>query len=308
MKQSGSSPGLSSYFERDLYGPNTYAFGFEVNDNRTGNVQFRDERRYVNGSVEGSFGYVRPDGRVIVTAFLSDSERGFLHDTRTFEVGDQQWKAHWPTKGPNVPHMPDKDLHLNVTNNEIPADKASSIKNHYGVDLNANENNSTDVGYIVVQDIIDGKVPLQTVPGKTETHVGFVAVNDFLPPNFPIVAFKLPPIMANETAIGVAEQRPATGKQTNNNNKKQSKYNEVKVNNAEKSLSIDMLVKSNTSASQAAKPEVDDVINKSKQNTADQPLPLTETSKDAAKSNGAWHAQLIDETRNDFLNKLPDLN
>ncbi|XP_053956096.1 uncharacterized protein LOC128861745 [Anastrepha ludens] len=318
IKKSGGNPATSSYFQRDPYGPDTYAFGFEVNDNRTGNVQFRDERRYVNGSVEGSFGHVRPDGRVIVTHFLSDNERGFLHDTRTFEAGEhEKWQAHWPTKRPDIhmqrPHdMPtgavvyDKDLHLNLTNSQTPENLANAIKDQHGIDVNMSGNAPENIGHAALQDIIDGKIPLQTVPGKAETHIGFETVNDLLPSDFPIVPFKLPSMLGDE--VGASKQQKSANDEQANKKNVQDKYNKAKANNAEKNLSVDMLKKNVT---QAVKSKTVDVGTKSNnmnnQTVTDKPLPSNVTPKDAASANDAWYQQLIEDTRNEFLNNLPDL-
>ncbi|XP_017473255.1 PREDICTED: uncharacterized protein LOC108364175 [Rhagoletis zephyria] len=302
IKKTGGSPATSSYFQRDPFGPNTYAFGFEVNDNRTGNVQFRDERRYVNGTVEGSFGHVRPDGRVIVTHFLSDSERGFLHDTRTFEAADhRKWQTHWPTKRPSIhtqhpPDMPtgdvvyDKDLHLNVTNSKTPEKTANAIKDQHGIDVNATGSATGDIMHTAVQDIIDGKVPLHTVPGKTESHVGFETVNDFLPTDFPIVPFQLPPMLDHTTEKSEVKAS-------------QDKYNKAKANNAEKAMNTEMLKSSVKVANGTQASKSNAAVVKIKSENV-KPLPLTEVTKDAANGNDAWYQQLIDETRNQFLNNF----
>jgi Insect cuticle protein len=53
-------------------GPGTYAFGYEVNDPATGNIQFRDEEKLSNGSVVGSYGYLTPENTLHVTKYIAD--------------------------------------------------------------------------------------------------------------------------------------------------------------------------------------------------------------------------------------------
>lgn len=280
----------------------------------------------MNGSVEGSFGHVRPDGRVIVTHFLSDNERGFLHETRTFEAGDtQQWQAHWPTKRPSIlmqrpQDMPtgavvyDKDLHLNVSNSKVPEQLASALNEQHGIDVNAGAYAENGLGNLAIQDIIDGKVPLQTKPGKTETHIGFQAVNDFLPTNFPIAPFILPPMLGDLSVGG--EQAPTkntSDPMTDETKKKQNKYNVAKENNSEKSVNVQMLEKSalnNTMFATSTKAPLLTTKatnnNNDEQIVTEQPTPLTKVTENAAGVNSTWYQQLIDQSRNAFLNNLPN--
>ncbi|XP_037044946.1 uncharacterized protein LOC119080638 [Bradysia coprophila] len=57
-------------------GPGTYAFGYEIDDVATGNKQFRNEERLRNGTVQGSYGSVLPDGTISITKYVAD-ENGY---------------------------------------------------------------------------------------------------------------------------------------------------------------------------------------------------------------------------------------
>ncbi|XP_067001104.2 cuticle protein 19 [Anabrus simplex] len=61
-----------SYNEIDHQGPGTYAFGYDIDDAKTGNTQFRQEERFPNGTVAGSYGLVEPDGNVRVVHYVAD--------------------------------------------------------------------------------------------------------------------------------------------------------------------------------------------------------------------------------------------
>ncbi|XP_066908380.1 adult-specific rigid cuticular protein 15.7 [Halyomorpha halys] len=62
----------NSYYTPDLNGPGTYTFGFDMEDAKSGNVQYRVEEKYANGTVVGSYGLVEPDGNVKVVEYVAD--------------------------------------------------------------------------------------------------------------------------------------------------------------------------------------------------------------------------------------------
>ncbi|XP_068630716.1 cuticle protein 16.8-like [Battus philenor] len=56
--------------------PGIYTFSYDVSDFDTGNVQFRSEERYPNGTVVGSYGYLDPFGRTRRYQYIAD-EKGY---------------------------------------------------------------------------------------------------------------------------------------------------------------------------------------------------------------------------------------
>uniref|UniRef100_A0A1I8PW70 Cuticle protein 6 n=1 Tax=Stomoxys calcitrans TaxID=35570 RepID=A0A1I8PW70_STOCA len=261
---------VTSYYRHNIYGPNTYAFGFEVNDKATGNIQFRDEQRYANGSIKGSYGYVRPDGSVSITHFMADRERGYLSQTQNFEPGDQaKWAANWPTKKPNIlmdkppePIQPevkyDEEEKMNLTSILLPLEP---IKAEHGIDLNPTDLEKELVNPAVLE-VINGDVPLLANNKKKADEIGFSTFNELIHPNFPIIPFELPHPEAVSKEAPVAENQLKDMAQSKSN-----KYDEQKINNAEK-----ILAAPNLQASPAEK------YVKSKENNAEKSLP-TETLK-----------------------------
>ncbi|XP_070489813.1 homeobox protein 2-like [Chironomus tepperi] len=63
-------------------GPGTYAFGYEIEDPASGNVQFRDEQKHKNGSVTGSYGVLLSNNVLHITRYIAD-HRGYRASSET---------------------------------------------------------------------------------------------------------------------------------------------------------------------------------------------------------------------------------
>ncbi|EDW33237.1 GL24693 [Drosophila persimilis] len=255
--------------------PNTYAFGYEIDDPQTQNIQFRDERRFVNGSVQGSYGYVRPDGLIEVTKYRADENGGFLAQTQSFQPGDEQAKTVWPTQRPEIiadrqkVQSPtnvtwDPKSHLNVSVSHVAADVAKQLKEQHGLDLN-HIDVAKDVLKPAVLDVVQGKAPLNN---KTKEGTPFQPVQNVIPNRFPI--FMLP---ADTDPIKATTEEPAA-----NSN---PKYNRAKTNNAEKAPQVEV-------------PESGLLP----------PRPLV----NEPPSDANWYQRIIDANRREFLANLPNLN
>ncbi|SPP85299.1 uncharacterized protein LOC117586818 [Drosophila guanche] len=271
---------VTNYFLHEPYGTNTYAFGYEIDDPQTQNVQFRDERRFVNGSVEGSYGYVRPDGLIEVTKYRADENGGFLAQTQSFQPGDEQAKTVWPTQRPDIivdrhqVQSPanvtwDPKSHLNVSVSHVADDVAKQLKEQHGLDLNHIDVNK-DVLQPAVFDVLHGRAPLKN---QTRDGTPFQPVQNVIPNRFPIVPFMLP---TDTEPIKATSEEPQPKGNFN------TKYNRAKTNNAEK-------------APQVEAPESE---------LLPPPRPLV----NEAASDANWYQRIIDANRREFLNNLPNLS
>ncbi|XP_045470744.1 uncharacterized protein LOC123678021 [Harmonia axyridis] len=69
-----------NYNHREPEGRGTYAFGYDIDDIENNNVQFRNEEKLSNGSVVGNYGYLDPNGDVVMVRYIAD-ERGYRANT-----------------------------------------------------------------------------------------------------------------------------------------------------------------------------------------------------------------------------------
>ncbi|KAH8365513.1 hypothetical protein KR093_001581, partial [Drosophila rubida] len=260
----------SNYFLHQPYGPNTYAFGYEVEDAQTGNVQFRDERRYANGSIAGSFGYVRPDARIQVTRYKADADGGYLAHAQSYAPGEQQADSVWPTKLPELlrdQHSTqpasnvswDAKQHLNVSVDEVESEVAEQLKQQHGLDL-LHIDVAQDVLQPALLDIVNGKTPLKQQPNGS---LAFETLQKVVPDELPLVPFELPAqeLLARPTAATTESQKAAE-------------------------------------------------ITELQTEVSTPPLPLLPPRPlvNSASNSSNWYKQIIEANRREFLEHLPNLN
>ncbi|KAH8350841.1 hypothetical protein KR067_000998, partial [Drosophila pandora] len=271
---------VSSYFLREPYGPNTYSFGYEINDPQTHNSQFREEKRFVNGSIQGSYGYARPDGKVEVTSYTADEEKGYSAQSQSFQKEDEKLKAAWPTQRPDILVERDRidspgnvtwdpKSNLNVSVSQVADHVAQQLKDQHGLDLN-HIDVSKDVLKPAVLDVIKGKAPAKVQP-----------VQNVIPPQFPIVPFMLP---TDQEIPKVTTESPSTVEPKKSDS---SKYNRGKTNNDEKA------------------PQVEETeAEKEKEGRLPPPRPLANSSF----SHDSWQHRTVEANRREFLANLPNLS
>uniref|UniRef100_A0A182WCF2 Cuticular protein RR family n=1 Tax=Anopheles minimus TaxID=112268 RepID=A0A182WCF2_9DIPT len=131
----------------DPYGPGTYAFGYEIEDPKSGNVQFRDEEKLSNGTVRGSYGYMQPDGSVIITSFVAD-EGGYRAKTE-IKRANGQTVASFPAPAPSGPgsqdrYFPAYDQQASTVNPAV----AAALQQQQHINLNPTYNPILDPGVI----------------------------------------------------------------------------------------------------------------------------------------------------------------
>ncbi|XP_055847112.1 uncharacterized protein LOC129912744 [Episyrphus balteatus] len=183
-------PKQSSYFYQDTEGSETYEFGYRVEDKSTENIQFRNETLFSNGTVTGSYGYLRADGIFTVVNYVAD-DKGYRtkrkkkvnknhHSKESSETQSTITTTATTTTTSEIPP-------LNLTSGTLPPLLVDKVMDQFQIDLSPDASPG-DILHPNISDIIDGKIPLK----MAAKNAGFDVVQNFIPMNFPIAPFQLP--------------------------------------------------------------------------------------------------------------------
>uniref|UniRef100_A0A1A9VMV7 Cuticle protein 6 n=1 Tax=Glossina austeni TaxID=7395 RepID=A0A1A9VMV7_GLOAU len=194
----------SDYYQSNLYGPHTYTFGYMVNNKASGNVQFRNESKYGNNTVQGSYGYVQPDQSLIVTHHFTDRAYDYSGQVKVIkpegEVKSQTINVTKPNDediDENITSIIDqKNTIQNLTDVLLPVERVNAKD---GINLNPAKLEKELINPMVLE-TVNGTLPLE---GITKDEKGFdnlqaKPVHKFIPNGFPIIPFQFP---ANEKSV-----------------------------------------------------------------------------------------------------------
>lgn len=270
-------------------------------------MQFRDERRYLNGSVDGSYGYLRPDALIQVTRYRADEKGGYSAHTQSYAPGDPLKGTVWPTQSAALPELLsntnklpaavnvswDAKSHLNVSVDELEDELADKLKTEHGLDLN-----HIDVEHDLqpeLLDIINGKTPLREQPNGS---LAFETLQHAIPDDvLPLVPFQLPAEQLLTTVAtttgGTTTMKAATMEgATVEGAAHSSKYNKAKSNNDAKAPQVAAPV--TTGETVEALPPPRPLVNPDGQSNSN--------------SSSDWYQQIIQANRREFLEHLPNLH
>ncbi|KAL5290268.1 hypothetical protein ACFFRR_009920 [Megaselia abdita] len=187
-------PAESSYLFQNPNGPETYAFGYEIKSSLNNNVQFREEEKFGNGTIQGSHGYARPDGYVSITYYTAD-ESGFHSAVESFM--DPNFSSIIKTevdKGKATTHAPSiitTDYGLMEGRDTISQSIKDSIYNQHGIDIDdASSTEGIKNLHPKIASVINGEVSLTSK--NTDDIQGEQKIGFFIPDSFHLSAFELP--------------------------------------------------------------------------------------------------------------------
>ncbi|XP_050514576.1 uncharacterized protein LOC114334953 isoform X2 [Diabrotica virgifera virgifera] len=99
----------SNYNSFQPNGQGTYSFGYEIEDPDTQNIQFRDEERKADGTIIGSYGWVKPDGNIIMVRASVEGSEGESKRYGEIEPNDLDF----PKENPILEHAIESLKYMN---------------------------------------------------------------------------------------------------------------------------------------------------------------------------------------------------
>lgn len=169
-----------------------------VNDKANGNIQFRNESKYDNNTVQGSYGYVQPDQSLIVTHHFTDRADDYSGQVKVMKTGGEvssqtinRTKINGKDVEENVTSIVDQmNTELNLTDVLLPVEP---IKAKDGINLNPAKLEKELINPVVLE-TLNGTLPME---GITKDEKGFdnlqaKPVHKFIPTGFPIIPFQFP--------------------------------------------------------------------------------------------------------------------
>ncbi|KAI9575259.1 hypothetical protein GQX74_013099 [Glossina fuscipes] len=180
QEDSGLTTQLSNYYQTNLYGSHTYSFGYEINNKASGKIQFRNESKYGNNAVQGSYGYLQRDRGLILTH----------HFTARADDCSGQMKIRKPVEDDITSIVDQINIKQNLTDVLLPVEP---IKTKQGINLNPAKLEKEIINSVVLK-TIDGTLPLKGIAKhiKGFENLKTKPVHKFIPTAFPIIPFQLP--------------------------------------------------------------------------------------------------------------------
>ncbi|XP_055909274.1 uncharacterized protein LOC129944107 [Eupeodes corollae] len=206
VKSTSIPPKQTSYFYQEPKGPGTYEFGYYLEDKPTNNTQFRNETGSSNGTVIGSYGFLRADGLFTVINYIADingyrirkKKIGFKKNellSPSSKISNQAATSNSKpitTTSATTTEIPG----LNLTSGTLPPILVDTVMDKFQIDLSPDASPG-DILHPNISEIISGDLPSMKTD-KKKSQLGFDVVQNFIPSNFPIAPFQLPTEMPSK--------------------------------------------------------------------------------------------------------------
>lgn len=157
-------------------------------------MQFREEEKFGNGTIQGSHGYIRPDGYVSIIHYIADNS-GYHSIADSFIDPNFRPKNR---KDEGIDFTTQNSITFRIENglnertDSILQSTKDTILNHHNIDLDVPSESSVQENSLhpKLVNVINGEVPLvsKNTDIKGERKIGF-----FIPNSFPLSTFNVNP-------------------------------------------------------------------------------------------------------------------